>query len=165
MSSFFSTIINKLDSKGRTSVPAAFRAAVRTQGFKGVYCYPSLTHEAIEGGGQLFINSVQDMLEEIPPYSDDRDALATALLANSHPLTFDSDGRISLPATLLAHAKIDKEVAFVGLGTKFQIWNPERFALYRDKATVTARERRSLMATVNRASHILTSADAARTKK
>ena len=49
MALFLSTFVNKIDRKGRISVPASFRVAVAGQSFHGVILYRSHKHPAIEG--------------------------------------------------------------------------------------------------------------------
>ena len=145
MSAFLSTVTNKIDSKGRVSVPAAFRAVASAQGFNGIYLYPSFTEQAIEGGGQFLMDNVSQMVARLDPYSDEGSALATALFADSHQIHFDGDGRISLPDILLEHAGINKAITFVGLGAKFQIWEPAKFDAYRADARAQARQHRGLL--------------------
>ncbi|MGC6471964.1 MAG: division/cell wall cluster transcriptional repressor MraZ [Parvibaculales bacterium] len=145
MSAFLSTVTSKIDSKGRVSVPAAFRAVAGAQGFNGIYLYPSFTENAIEGGGQALMDNVSRMLAQLDPYTDESDALSTALFADSHQMAFDGDGRISIPEMLLDHAGIEKGLTFVGLGAKFQIWNPDKFVLHREAAREKARQHRGLL--------------------
>ncbi len=145
MSAFLSTVTSKIDSKGRVSVPAIFRAVASAQGFCGIYLYPSFTESAIEGGGQVLMDNVSQMLAQLDPYTDESHALATALFADSHQMHFDGDGRISLPEILIDHADIEKDLTFVGLGAKFQIWNAAQFAVYRKTARDKARQHRGLL--------------------
>jgi MraZ protein len=121
---FMSTVTNKIDAKGRVSVPATFRGVVKGEGGSGVVCFPSFSDQAIEGCtmGQIAIFS--EIIDALPPFSEERDALAASILGQSHDLSFDSEGRIKLPQELLEHADINGEVMFVGLGRKFQIWSP-----------------------------------------
>ncbi len=69
MTAFMSTVTGKIDAKGRVSVPSVFRAAAVAQGFNGVYLYPSFTEHAIEGGGQLLMDNVNQMVGQLDPYS------------------------------------------------------------------------------------------------
>ena len=137
MDQFVSTFTNKIDAKGRVSVPASFRTVLAKDGFEGIYCYPSLDDDALDAGGQRLVDKIQHLLEELGPYSDERDNLAMALFGASEILTLDQDGRIILPERLRDHAGIKSHVTFVGLGNKFQIWKPEtfdeRFSEGRDK--------------------------------
>ena len=44
---FLSTYENKLDKKGRVSVPASFRSHLSNLGYNGVICYPSFNNTSI----------------------------------------------------------------------------------------------------------------------
>jgi MraZ protein len=156
MSMFMSTISGKIDAKGRVSVPSVFRSAISAQNGatqtgapplspQGIFVYPSFTENAIEGGGHALMNDIGAMVERLNLFAEERDALAASLFADSHHLNFDADGRVSLPAALLAHAGIEKELCFVGMGGKFQIWNPQSFADFRSKSRTMALEQRGLL--------------------
>jgi len=150
VTAFMSTITSKIDAKGRVSVPSVFRSAIAAQNGdvaspQGIFVYPSFTENAIEGGGQSLMNDIGAMVDRLDLFAEERDALATSLFADSHHLTFDADGRVSLPETLLVHANIDKFLSFVGLGGKFQIWDPDRFAAFRANARSMALEKRTML--------------------
>jgi MraZ protein len=132
--SFVSTWLMKLDRKGRVSVPSSFRAVLKADGFQGLYCIPTPDRQALDCGGHGLINSLQQKLAGLDATSQDYDLLATALYGESDMLTIDSDGRILLPERLIALAMLNKEATFVGKGNRFQIWQPERYQAYRDKA-------------------------------
>ena len=150
MTRFMSTIEGKIDAKGRVSVPAVFRSAILAQnggaaGPHSIFIYPSFTEMTIEGGGVSLSQHYNQMVDRLDPFTEEYEALASVLFGDSHTLTFDSDGRVSLPEALLHHAQIDKAVCFVGMGSKFRIWNPEAYADYRAKARARALEDRSLL--------------------
>jgi MraZ protein len=127
MDQFVSTFTNKIDAKGRVSVPVSFRTVLAKDGFEGIYCYPSLDDSALDAGGQRLVGKIQLLLENIAPYSDERDHLAMALFGASEIMSLDQDGRIKIPERLCDHAQLSSKVVFVGLGDKFQIWEPEKF--------------------------------------
>lgn len=132
MDRFVSTFTNKVDAKGRVSVPAPFRAVLERDGFssgesRGIYCYPSLDAPALDAGGERLAQTIDRLLSGLPDYSDERDELSVALYGDVQVLAIDGDGRIVLPESLRAHAGISGQVAFVGLGGKFQMWEPARF--------------------------------------
>ena len=158
MTMFMSTISGKIDAKGRVSVPSVFRSAISAQNGaaqsgapQGIFVYPSFTENAIEGGGHTLMNDIGAMVERLNLFAEERDALAASLFADSHHLNFDADGRVSLPAALLAHAGIEKELCFVGMGGKFQIWNPQGFANFRSKSRAMALEQRGLLRSLSHA--------------
>jgi len=145
MDQFVSSFTNKIDSKGRVSVPASFRAILAKEGDEGIYCYPSLDAPALDAGGARLVSQIGELLEELAPYGDERDQLATALYGDSIMLKIDSDGRITLPPSLRGHAGIAGKVTFVGLGGKFQIWEPDQFEAHRLQAREKVRELRKLL--------------------
>ena len=124
MEQFVSTFTNKIDTKGRVSVPASFRAVLAKDSLDGIYCYPSLDAPALDAGGQRLIDKINGLVEGIAPYSDERDHLATALFGTSEILSIDQDGRTILSERLREHAGITSHITFVGLGEKFQMWEP-----------------------------------------
>ena len=85
------------------------------------------------------------LLGGLPDYSDERDELSVALYGDVQVLSIDQDGRIVLPEKLRAHAGIGAEVAFVGLGEKFQMWEPGRFEARRARARQKVDELRKLL--------------------
>lgn len=152
MDRFVSTFTNRLDAKGRVSVPATFRAVLERQ-FAGtqssvsgpsLYCYPALDAPALDAGGERLAQTIDGLLAGLPDYSDERDELSVALYGDVQLLALDGDGRIVLPESLRQHAGLDAHVTFVGLGQKFQIWAPERFQERRQRAREKVKEHRKL---------------------
>ena len=141
---FLSTYENKIDKKGRVSVPASFRSYLSTLGYNGVVCYPSFNNRSIEAWPQDRIEKISSSIDSLNPFEEKRDFFATSILSESINLQFDSEGRISLTPKLLEHAKIKNSMVFVGQGRTFQIWEPTIF----EKFKVAARKKSNL----NRAS-------------
>ncbi len=127
MNRFVSNFVLRLDSKGRVSIPASFRAVLSRDGFEGLYCYPALDQPAIDAGGNALMSEIEALITQHPLYSVAREQLALALYGTSETLKVDGEGRIMLPSHFKAYAGITDSVAFVGLGHKFQIWEPGRF--------------------------------------
>lgn len=123
------------------SVPAAFRAALAGQDFQGVVLFRSATAPALEGFDWTTMAELSQRLDHFDLFSANQDDLATAIFGDSVALAFDGDGRIVLPEALMAHAGLRDEVAFVGLGRKFQIWEPGAFAARRAEAQSNIRAR------------------------
>ena len=145
MDRFVSTFTNKIDTKGRVSIPAAFRAVLERDGYAGgVYCYPSLDAPALDAGGERLAKKIDGLLSGLPDYSDERDELSVALYGDVQVLSIDGDGRIVLPEGLRAHAGLDAAVTFVGLGDKFQMWEPGRFEQRRKEARSKVQNTRKL---------------------
>jgi MraZ protein len=136
---FLSTYVNKVDRKGRVSVPATFRAAVADQSFPGIVVFPSIKHEALDANGIRRMEEMSERLNTLDEFSEEHENLSM-LFAASQALPFDTEGRIVLPENLLQYAHISETAAFVGLGRSFQIWEPNRFADH--QATLRERARR-----------------------
>ena len=146
MDRFVSTFTNKVDAKGRVSIPASFRAVLERDGYAGgIYCYPSLAAPALGAGGETLARKNDRVLSGLPDYSDERDELSVALYGDVQILSIDGDGRIVVPQALRAHAGLDSQVTFVGLGDKFQMWAPERFEERRARAREKVHEHRKLL--------------------
>ena len=125
-----STYVNKVDRKGRVSVPATFRSALASRRDQGIVVFPSVKFPALDGSGTDRMEEMRDRLEQLEPFSDEYENLSL-LFADAHPLPFDGEGRIVLPQHLVDHAHITESAAFVGLGATFQIWEPGLFAEHR----------------------------------
>ena len=156
MDRFVSTFTNKIDAKGRVSIPAPFRVVLERDRYgggalPGVYCYPSLDAPALDAGGERLAQKIDGLLGGLPDYSDERDELSVALYGDVQILSLDQDGRIVLPEKLRAHAGLASEVAFVGLGEKFQMWEPKRFDERRQRAREKVDAHRKLLGTLPRA--------------
>ena len=140
---FLSTHENKLDKKGRVSVPASFRSYLNDIGYSGFICYPSFNNFAIEACPQNRIEKLSNAIDSLNPFEEKRDIFATSVLADSVSLQFDTEGRVSIPNKLLEHAKIRKTILFVGQGKTFQIWEPKLFEKFKAQARKKANLNRS----------------------
>lgn len=130
--------MNKVDRKGRVSVPATFRASLAGQSFNGIIAFRSFKLPALEACGIDRMEEMSQRIDALDEFSEDRDALA-ALFADALQLAFDGEGRIVLPEPLCQHAGITENAAFVGLGRTFQIWEPERFEKHQQDMRERAR--------------------------
>ena len=146
MALFLSTFVNKVDKKGRVSVPAPFRTALVQQTFSGIIAFRSFKLPAIEGSGIDRMEEMSARIDAVDEFSEDRDALSS-IFADAQQLSFDGEGRIVLPEALCAHAGITENAAFVGLGRTFQIWEPQRFEQHRDELRERARRQGTTLPT------------------
>ena len=126
MNRFVANFTLRLDSKGRVSIPGSFRSVLGHDGFEGLYCNPALDCPAIDAGGNALMGEIEALIGRYP-FSDQREQFALALYGTSETLRIDGEGRVVLGENLKRHAGITETVAFVGLGHKFQIWEPGRF--------------------------------------
>ncbi len=137
---FLSTTINGVDAKGRVSVPAGFRAVVRNDPEEKIFVWPSFEGGYLEGGGQALLDRYLALMEEMDPYDDARAAFEQTIFGDTRGLAFDGTGRVSLPRDLIDHAGLGGKAAFVGLGARFEIWDPDRLAERKASARNFARD-------------------------
>ncbi len=110
---FLSTYENKLDKKGRVSVPASFRSYLSNLGYNGVICYPSFNNLSIEAWPQDRIEKISNTIDSLNPFEEKRDFFAK------------------------------NSMIFVGQGKTFQIWEPTIFEKFRANARKKANSNRS----------------------
>jgi MraZ protein len=140
---FLSTYENKIDKKGRVSVPASFRSHLSNLGYNGVVCYPSFNNSSIEACSQDRIEKISSAIDSLNPFEENRDIFSTSILANSHQLNFDTEGRVTLTEKLIKHTSVKEKVLFVGQGKTFQMWEPLQFKKFSDEARKKAKSERS----------------------
>ena len=140
---FLSSYENKLDKKGRVSVPASFRSHLSSLGYSGFIAYPSFNNEALEACSQNRIEKLSNTIDSLNPFEEKRDFFATSILSECISLQFDTEGRVSLTVKLLEHAKIKNNILFVGLGKTFQMWDPKIFEKFKIVARKKAYQNRS----------------------
>jgi MraZ protein len=123
---FLSTFEKPLDGKRRIVVPQEFRAAAAGP-FDGVFCFPSVEADCIEGGGQALFDRYLALIDELAFADPLRTALETSVLGGMARLSYDTAGRITLPESLCEAFHLTDWVAVVGLGERFQIWPRDVF--------------------------------------
>lgn len=142
MSVFLGTHQNRFDAKGRVSIPASFRSALRARAQSEdalVVLRPSHLHPCIEAWPSATFATLAGPVEALDIFSDDHDDLAASLYADAYPIDADKEGRIILPDVLKRHANLTDEISFMGLGRVFQLWEPEAAAARRNAARSRAR--------------------------
>lgn len=126
---FMDTITNKVDLKGRVSLPADYRSIVKELNSE-IVCYRSLTSPCIEGCLEDMLDKLASDIENSTDFfSQTQDELTNLIFGDAKRFTFDSTGRIVLTEKLLEHSQIEDTAVFVGKGRKFQIWNPQNWAV------------------------------------
>ena len=126
---FISTVTGTLDSKGRVCIPASFRHLLSAQNTEGVFIFPSFFEPALEAFGANVLAAFNERLASLDPFFSPRhDDQAYAVLSATQQLPLDEQGRVRLPDAMIEHAGLADRVVFIGMGQKFQIWNPDRLA-------------------------------------
>jgi transcriptional regulator MraZ len=126
---FTETFTNKLDAKGRVSIPSSFRQVLAGQGTDGVYVLKAVSGQpALTAFGDTLLSSAREQLKPHHPIlSRGYAPRAQAIFGQARRLAFDDEGRVRLPDDLIAHIGVRERVSFVGLNDIFEIWNPETF--------------------------------------
>ena len=140
---FLSSYENKIDKKGRVSVPSTFRSYLNSMVQNGFVTYPSFNYSALEACSQDRIEKLSNTIDTLNPFEEKRDFFATSVLSESEIFQFDTEGRVSISEKLLSHAKIKNSVLFIGLGKTFQIWEPKNFQKFKVFARKKAFQNRS----------------------
>ena len=142
MVQFLGTHQNRLDAKGRVSVPAPFRAVLRACGdANGTHLVlrPSHQHPCIEAWPSAEFDALAEPLNRLDIFSQAHDDLAASLYSDAFPVEADKEGRIVLPDALVSFAALADTVTFMGLGRIFQIWEPSAAERRRAEARERAR--------------------------
>ena len=141
VSDFIGRYLNKVDKKGRVSVPASWRLSLIGKEFSGIIAQSSLSEKSIDAYPREYLELLQNKLDLNDPLLEENEYESTVLFGGS-VLSFDSEGRVILSSSLRAESNIEAEALFVGMGRRFRIWNPEIFDDYIDRAKLYMDKRR-----------------------
>lgn len=126
MDRFLSNSLNRIDSKGRVSVPAHFRTVVQKRGFAELYALRALEIPAMDVGGPDLLDRYEERIALEDPFLQTADDMSFFVHGDGAFLKIDQDGRITMTDFIREHTGITTDVAFVGRGLFFQMWEPER---------------------------------------
>jgi MraZ protein len=125
MDFFVSQFVNRVDKKGRISLPSLFRNVLPLNTNNEIILYKSLKHNSIEGCSSNRISEIAQRINKLDIFSDDQDDFSTSIFSEIIPTNLDKEGRFLIPENLKKHANILNEATFVGQGYYFQIWEPQ----------------------------------------
>lgn len=117
---FSGTTNNNIDSKGRIVLPARFREELGETFIiaKGFFdCVQVLSIPEFEG--------LRKKIKELPAMQALR--LQYKIIATAVEVSPNSQGRISIPANLRKAAGLEKSAVVVGMDTRVEIWNEDKF--------------------------------------
>ncbi len=143
MSQFLGTHPNKLDAKGRVSIPAPFRASLQHGDGEtaALVLRPHHKFPCVDGFAARDFHALAASMARLDLFSADQEDLAIALYGEALEVVPDKEGRIVLPQKLIDWAGLGQSATFIGMGQRFQIWSPEGVARRTEEARrgVTAR--------------------------
>ena len=145
MNIFLSKHQNKIDKKGRVSIPSAFRSVLSEDQFNGIIVYPSFKNNCIEACSMARLQEIYAIIQKLDPYSEERDAFETIVMGESIQLQFDSEGRVIIPVHLMQQVGITEQAFFVGKGLVFEIWDPVAFDAHLKTARAVAQSNRFIL--------------------
>ena len=128
MKAFAGTFTNKMDAKGRVSVPAEFREVLKNLGSAAIIARPSLHAPSIECAPLEYLDRDRQVVQQsAAALSQAQHRLRLRLFGTARRLAFDPEGRILLPETFIARAKLSLKgmVAFAGVDETFEMWEPD----------------------------------------
>ncbi len=112
----------KMDVKGRTVIPSKIRdnlaeKLVVTRGIdKCLFAYPESAWTAL-----------QEKLSSLPFTDKKVRSFNRFFLGGAETLDADKQGRVLVPGSLRAYASLDKEVVWVGVGNRIEIWDIDKW--------------------------------------
>ena len=122
MDLFISKYFNKIDKKGRVSLPSSFRSALPKTNKNEIILYKSLKTPSIEGCGTGRLEEIAKRINNLDFFSDDHDDFSASIFSEIISINLDKEGRFLIPDELKNYANIKTEAAFFGQGHYFQIW-------------------------------------------
>lgn len=128
MDRFLSNAVNRIDAKGRVSVPAHFRSVLQKRGYGELYALRALDVSALDVGGLDLLDRYEQRIALEDPFLQTADDMSFFCHGDGMFLKLDQDGRITVTDAMREHTGISSEVAFVGRGNFFQIWEPQRLS-------------------------------------
>ena len=142
MTEFVGKFLNRIDKKGRVSVPALWRPKLLGTEFSGIVAQITNDYNSVDGYSQKYLERYQEWLDKQDPLLEANEYEAT-LIFGSSMLPFDKEGRVLLPDLIKKKAKLNNEALFVGMGRKFRIWEPSSFEDYENKAREYMKKRKA----------------------
>lgn len=128
----------KVDSKARVSIPAAFRRVLEAgdpawrelSRLRMVMVYGDPRRDFVECYTMAEMRRLEDMIAELPRGTPARRILERNFITLSQVVDVDDDGRIVLPAKVRDKLGIDPaggEAVFAGTLETFQLWRADRY--------------------------------------
>ena len=140
MSRFLSNATNRIDSKGRVSVPAAFRSVLAQRNIQELYCFQDFVFPAISVGGPDLLERFERQIAAEDPFSPVANEMSLLIHGGGVFMKLDAEGRLMVTDFMRDFTRISDDVTFVGRADHFQLWQPQAF----QAAQLQAREERAL---------------------
>lgn len=127
MNRFLSHATNRIDAKGRVSVPASFRQVLSARGTEELYCFQDFVFPAISVGGPELLERFERQIGLIDPFSAEANRMSLLVHGGGVFMRLDREGRLMVTDFIRSHTGISDEVTFVGRADHFQVWQPQAY--------------------------------------
>jgi len=141
MDRFLSNATNRIDAKGRVSVPAGFRSVLAQRNIQELYCFQDFVFPAISIGGPDLLERYEKQIAAEDPFSPQANQMSLLIHGGGVFMKLDAEGRLMVSDFIRDFTGITTEVTFVGRSDHFQLWQPQAL----QEMQVAAREERRLI--------------------
>lgn len=122
-----------IDAKGRTSLPSRFREVLAAGGESKLVLTTGL-ESCLAAYPMSEWQAFEERLSQLPQFDPSVAMLRRIYVSGAVECDLDKVGRIVIPANLRAHAELDREALWAGMGRHIELWSKERFETMRDEA-------------------------------
>lgn len=143
MNRFLSNATNKIDAKGRVSVPSPFRAVLAQRDIRELYCFQDFVFPAISVGGPDLLDRFERQIASEDPFSPEANQMSLLIHGGGVFVKLDSEGRLMVTDFIRDFTGITTDVTFVGRADHFQLWAPQAFEAMQAAARAERRLRGS----------------------
>jgi MraZ protein len=116
---FSGAISVNLDNKGRLAIPTRYRESLS----EGMVCTIGLYHSCLTLYSLSEWKCIEQQLATLSTIVEAERRIKRLLLGYATECMMDNSGRILLPSTLRAYAKLERNIMLVGQSNKFEIWD------------------------------------------
>lgn len=142
MNRFLSHATNRIDAKGRVSVPAPFRSVLQERQIQELYGFQDFVFPAISIGGPELMERIERQLGGLDGFSQEAHQMSLLVHGGGVFMKLDTEGRLMVTDFIRSFTGITTEVTFVGRADYFQLWQPQAFQDAQSAARL-AHQRRS----------------------
>ena len=127
MNRFLSHATQRIDAKGRVSVPSAFRSVMSALDIRELYCFQDFVFPAISAGGPELLDRFERQIALEDPLSAQANQMSLLVHGGGVFMKLDSEGRLPVTDFIRDYTGITTDVTFVGRADHFQLWAPQTF--------------------------------------
>ncbi len=91
---FLSNFVNRIDAKGRVSVPASFRSILASADVQDLYCFQDFAFPAISAGGPELLARLERRIEVADPFSPEGNRMSLLVHGGGVFMKLDQEGRL-----------------------------------------------------------------------